>query len=90
MKDYGEIMKLRAKYPGKNYVAYMNNEHTDGRIIKFLLLKQTGPFVNKQFYMLRFTRPKNRELAARLKNPDIANNYYDFISWKDQLKKKYK
>lgn len=84
--DYGETAKLREQYPDKGYIAYMTNEHTDGKVVKFLWLKEAKPITNKQFFILAFTRPKKRELAARLKNPDIANNYYDFISWKQKLK----
>lgn len=89
--NYEETKKLRREYPDKSYKAYHTNDHTDGKIIKFMWLKEAKPITNKQFYTLKFNRTKKSELAARLKNPDIANNYYDFISWRDEyrnLKKK--
>jgi len=87
-KDYHGTKLLKQQYPDKNYIAYHNNDHTNGKIVKPLWLKEGRILINKQFYTLHFTRPKMRELAARLKNPDIANNYYEFIPWKDRLKEK--
>lgn len=90
MIDHGETNKLKKKYPDKNYKVYMTNEHTNGKVVKFLWLKENKAITNKQYFTIDFTRPKNRELAARLKNPDIANNYYDFISWKQKLNQQTK
>ena len=88
--DWQKTKDIRKEFPDKKYIVYVNNEHTNWQIVKFFWLKKYRPLKNKYHYTFKPTRLKARELAARLKNPDIANNFYRVFSKEDSKKQQEK
>lgn len=87
MIDWGETNKLRKEHPDKNYKAYFTNMHTNGKVIRLLWFKMRSTFINKSYYRLDIAVPIKRKLAKRLKDSDIATEYYELETSKINKKK---